>query len=39
LPDLPTPLAMPLNPATKQPVSPDDLAPLFPEELIMQEMS
>ncbi len=39
LPDLPAPLAMPLNPATKKPVSPDDLAPLFPEELIMQEMS
>ena len=39
LPDMPEPMAMPLNPATKQPVSPDDLAPLFPEELIMQEMS
>lgn len=38
LPDLPTPLAMPLNPATKKPISPEDLAPLFPEELIMQEM-
>ena len=39
LPDMPTPMAMPLHPGTKQPVSPDDLAPLFPEELIMQEMS
>lgn len=39
LPDMPVPMAMPLNPATKQPVGPEDLAPLFPEELIMQEMS
>jgi len=39
LPDLPTPLAMPLNPATKEPVSPNDLSAIFPEELIMQEMS
>jgi len=39
LPDLPVPLAMPLNPATKEPVSPADLAPLFPEELLMQEFS
>jgi len=39
LPDMPEPMAMPLNPGTKQPISPEDLAPLFPEELIMQEMS
>jgi len=39
LPDLPTPLAMPLNPATKEPISPNDLSAIFPEELIMQEMS
>ncbi len=39
LADLPTPLAMPLSPATKEPISPDDLAAIFPEELIMQEMS
>lgn len=28
--DLPTPLAPVLNPATNEPISPDDLAPLFP---------
>ena len=39
LPDLPAPLSPPLHPATHQPVGPDDLAPLFPMELIKQEMS
>jgi tryptophan synthase beta chain len=29
----------PLHPGTKQPVGPEDLAPLFPEALIMQEVS
>jgi tryptophan synthase beta chain len=29
----------PLHPGTKQPVGPEDLAPLFPESLIMQEVS
>lgn len=29
----------PLHPATKQPVTPDDLAPLFPMELIKQEVT
>ena len=29
----------PLNPATKQPCGPQDLAPIFPESLIMQEVS
>lgn len=39
MPDLPgTPLP-PLHPATGQPVGPADLAPLFPEALIMQEVS
>jgi len=38
-PDLPAPLPPPLHPATKQPVSPDDLAVLFPPELIKQEVS
>lgn len=28
-----------LHPGTKQPVTPDDLAPLFPMELILQEVS
>lgn len=34
--ELPEP---PINPATKQPVGPADLAPLFPMELIKQEVS
>jgi len=38
-PDLPVPLPPPLHPATKQPVSADDLAVLFPPELIKQEVS
>jgi tryptophan synthase beta chain len=37
--DLPEPLPPVLHPGTKQPVGPDDLAPLFPMELIMQEVS
>jgi tryptophan synthase beta chain len=39
LPDLAEPLQPPLHPATKEPVGPDDLAPLFPMALIAQEMS
>jgi tryptophan synthase beta chain len=39
LPRLDTPLDPPLHPATRQPVGPDDLAPLFPMALIAQEMS
>ena len=39
LPKLPVPLAPPLHPATNEPVGPEDLAPLFPMELIKQEMS
>ncbi len=39
LPDLPKPLDPPLHPATKQPVGPQDLAPIFPMELIKQEVS
>ena len=39
LPDLPEPLPAVLHPGTGQPVSPDDLAPLFPMGLIMQEFS
>jgi tryptophan synthase beta chain len=38
-PHLPTPLEPPLHPATKEPVGPDDLAPLFPMALIGQEVS
>ena len=37
--DMPHPPAPPLHPATKQPVGPDDLAPLFPMSLILQEVS
>ncbi len=37
--DLPRPLDPPLHPATLEPVGPEDLAPLFPMELIKQEMS
>ena len=39
LPDMPEPLPPPLHPGTGQPVGPEDLAPLFPMELIKQEMS
>lgn len=39
LPDLPKPPAAVLHPGTRQPVTPDDLAPLFPMALIEQEMS
>jgi tryptophan synthase beta chain len=38
-PHLGTPLQPPLHPATREPVGPDDLAPLFPAELIGQEVS
>jgi tryptophan synthase beta chain len=37
--DLPHPVPPPLNPATGQPVSPDMLAPVFPMNLIEQEVS
>jgi len=37
--DLPTPARPPLHPGTLQPASPEDLAPIFPMELIKQEMS
>ncbi len=37
--DLPVPPAPPLHPGTLQPLGPDDLAPLFPMELILQEVS
>ncbi len=39
VPDLPSPLAPVLHPATHQPVGPDDLAPLFPMAVILQEVS
>ena len=37
--DLPTPLPPPLHPGTKEPLTPDLLAPIFPMGLIMQEAS
>ena len=37
--DLKSPLAPTLHPGTKQPIGPDDLAPLFAMELIKQEVS
>jgi tryptophan synthase beta chain len=37
--DLPVPQSPPLHPATHQPIGPDDLAPLFPMALILQEVS
>ena len=38
-PDLPRPLPPPLNPATKEPIGPEALAPIFPMGLIKQEVS
>ncbi len=37
--DLPAPLPPPLHPGTLQPIGPADLEPLFPLELILQEVS
>ena len=37
--DLPEPAPPVLHPGTGQPVGPDDLAPLFPMALILQEVS
>jgi tryptophan synthase beta chain len=37
--DLPAPLPPVLHPGTLQPIGPDDLAPLFPLALILQEVS
>ncbi len=39
IPDLPSPMNPPLHPGTRQPLGPQDLAPLFPDALIEQEMS
>ena len=38
-PDLPVPIQPVIHPGTKQPIGPDDLAPLFPMGLILQEVS
>jgi tryptophan synthase beta chain len=39
IPSLPAPPPPPLHPGTLQPVGPEDLAPLFPMELIGQEVT
>jgi tryptophan synthase beta chain len=39
IPDLPEPPPPPLHPGTLQPIGPDDLAPLFPMDLILQEVT
>ncbi len=39
IPDLPAPPPPVLHPGTLEPVGPDDLAPLFPMALILQEVS
>src|SRR5512136_1287879 len=39
LPDLPSPFPPPLHPGTKQPAGPDAFEPIFPKEIIRQEMS
>lgn len=37
--DLPTPPPPPLHPGTREPVGPEDLAPLFPMKIIEQEVT
>ncbi len=37
--DLPTPMKPPLHPGTGQPIEPQDLAPVFPMNIIEQEVS
>ncbi len=39
VPDLPFGLALPLNPATREPVGPEVFAEIFPEGIIRQEMT
>ncbi|MGZ4612762.1 MAG: TrpB-like pyridoxal phosphate-dependent enzyme [Kineosporiaceae bacterium] len=39
VPDLPSPPPPPLNPGTMQPAGPEDLTPLFPMDLIAQEVT
>ena len=39
LPDLPRPLDPYLHPMTNEPIGPEDLTPLFPMEIIKQELS
>ena len=39
MPDFPKPMEPPLHPGTKEPVGLEDMKAIFPENLIMQEMS
>jgi tryptophan synthase beta chain len=39
VPDLPFDLEPPLNPATREPVGPEAFAPIFPDEIIAQEVT
>jgi tryptophan synthase beta chain len=39
LADFPEPLPPPLHPGTKQPITPDLMTAIFPENLVMQEMN
>jgi len=39
LADLPEPLPAVINPATKKPITPEDLSSIFPMSLIEQEVS
>lgn len=39
VPDLPFDLEPPLNPATREPVGPEAFAPIFPQEVIRQEVT
>jgi len=39
LPDLPVALPPPIHPVTKEPIGPEALVPLFPKEIIRQEVS
>ena len=39
IPDLPEPPPPPLHPGTHEPIGPEALAPLFPMDLILQEVS
>lgn len=37
--DMSEPVSPPINPETKEPAGPEDLAPIFPEKIIEQEMT
>jgi len=39
VPDFPFVLEPPLNPATREPVGPEAFAPIFPQEIIRQEVT